>query len=93
KLLKSVTLIALRRRILRSSLRKSSGCFRFSFGAHFTRKLAHQSGVLCRAGRGDYREPERDDKGFFVIVVRSLSSTANRSFFAHNRIDFGIPWI
>ncbi|MGY3932776.1 hypothetical protein ACW5WU_18150, partial [Aeromonas encheleia] len=40
-----------------------------------------------------YREPDRDDKGFFTIIVRSLSSTAKRSFFAHNCIDFGIPWI
>jgi len=26
--------------------------FRFSFGAHFLRKLAHQVGVFRRAGRG-----------------------------------------
>ncbi|MFM4957078.1 hypothetical protein ACEUCD_15540, partial [Aeromonas veronii] len=26
--------------------------FRFSFGAHFARKLAHQFGVFRRAGRG-----------------------------------------
>ncbi|WP_421274661.1 hypothetical protein, partial [Aeromonas veronii] len=42
----------LRRRILRFSLRKSSDCFRFSFGACFARKLAHQFGVFRRAGRG-----------------------------------------
>ncbi|WP_376879378.1 hypothetical protein, partial [Aeromonas salmonicida] len=34
------------------SLRKSSDCFRFSFGAGFTRKLAHQFGVFRRTGTG-----------------------------------------
>jgi hypothetical protein len=51
-LLKSVALVALRRRIIRFSLRESSDCFRFSFGAYFIKKLAHQSGVFRRAGRG-----------------------------------------
>ncbi|MFQ1752663.1 hypothetical protein ACK386_17670, partial [Aeromonas veronii] len=41
-----------------------SDCFRFSFGAGFARKLAHQFGVFRRAVLvgAHYREPRRDDK-------------------------------
>ncbi|MFM4680736.1 hypothetical protein ACEUD4_20650, partial [Aeromonas media] len=31
-----------------------------------------------------YREPHRDDKGFFTLTVCSLSSTASRSLFSHS---------
>ncbi|WP_429166917.1 hypothetical protein, partial [Aeromonas rivipollensis] len=40
-----------------------------------------------------YREPRRDDKGFFTFIARSLSSAARRSFFAHSPAQIGIPWI
>ncbi|MFB0585447.1 hypothetical protein, partial [Aeromonas salmonicida] len=76
KLLKSVTLVALRRRILRSSLRKSSDCFRFSFGA------ASQGSCLIRLAcsavlvGAHYREPRQDDKGFLQKCVRLLKKQA-----------------
>ncbi|MFM5482405.1 hypothetical protein ACET9B_19435, partial [Aeromonas veronii] len=79
--------VALRRRILRFSLRKSSDCFRFSFGACFARKLAHQFGMFRRAGRAHYREPRRDDKSFFIKKTRSLRYQATTSFFAQNGIN------
>ncbi|MFM4851110.1 hypothetical protein ACEUDG_20955, partial [Aeromonas rivipollensis] len=40
-----------------------------------------------------YREPRRDDKGFFTFTARSLSSAARRSFFAHCPARNAIPWI
>ncbi|WP_323953265.1 hypothetical protein, partial [Aeromonas caviae] len=30
-----------------------------------------------------YREPRRDDKGFFSLAVRSLKHAADRAFFTH----------
>ncbi|MCX9113993.1 hypothetical protein OKS80_13910, partial [Aeromonas veronii] len=74
-------------RILRLSLRKSSDCFRFSFGAtslgSWLIRLAC-SAVLVGA---HYREPRRDDKGFFSKKVRSLRYQAIISFFARNGIN------
>ncbi|MDU1145005.1 MAG: hypothetical protein E6983_17755, partial [Aeromonas hydrophila] len=40
-----------------------------------------------------YREPCRDDKGFFTIIARSLSSAAGRSFFVHSSAQNAIHWI
>ncbi|MFM5140092.1 hypothetical protein, partial [Aeromonas rivipollensis] len=40
-----------------------------------------------------YREPRRDDKGFFTFNARSLSSAARRSFFTHCPARNAIPWI
>ncbi|MGR6752453.1 hypothetical protein ACU6QF_01890, partial [Aeromonas veronii] len=34
-----------------------------------------------------YREPRRDDKGFFIKKVRSLRYQATTSFFARNGIN------
>ncbi|MDM5064803.1 hypothetical protein OB934_18615, partial [Aeromonas salmonicida] len=40
-----------------------------------------------------YREPSRDDKGFFITIVRSLKYAANPCLFAHNSINSGFDWI
>ncbi|WP_439842913.1 hypothetical protein, partial [Aeromonas taiwanensis] len=33
-----------------------------------------------------YREPRRDDKGFFTLATRSLKHSAKRIFFIHNTV-------
>ncbi|MFK0668706.1 hypothetical protein, partial [Aeromonas salmonicida] len=40
-----------------------------------------------------YREPRRDDKGFFITIARSLRYAANPCLFAHNPINSGFDWI
>ncbi|WP_209418532.1 hypothetical protein, partial [Aeromonas popoffii] len=40
-----------------------------------------------------YREPRRDDKDFFITIVRSLRYTAISCFFAHYAINSGFDWI
>ncbi|WP_429193554.1 hypothetical protein, partial [Aeromonas salmonicida] len=40
-----------------------------------------------------YRERRRDDKGFFIAIVRSLRYAANPCLFAHNPINSGFDWI
>ncbi|MDM5152434.1 hypothetical protein, partial [Aeromonas salmonicida] len=40
-----------------------------------------------------YREPRRDDKGFFITIVRSLRYAANLCVFAQNPINSGFDWI
>ncbi|MCX0437392.1 hypothetical protein, partial [Aeromonas veronii] len=62
-------------------------CFRFlsaptSLGSWLI-SLA-RSAVLVGA---HYREPRRDDKGFFIKKVRSLRYQATTSFFARNGIN------
>ncbi|MGY3896744.1 hypothetical protein, partial [Aeromonas enterica] len=40
-----------------------------------------------------YREPCRDDKGFFITIVRSLRYAANPYLFVQNPINSGFDWI
>ncbi|MFQ1942710.1 hypothetical protein ACK354_14585, partial [Aeromonas veronii] len=43
---------------------------------------------LALSMEAHYREPRRDDKGFFIKKVRSLRYQASTSFFARNSINF-----
>ncbi|MDM5074604.1 hypothetical protein, partial [Aeromonas bestiarum] len=40
-----------------------------------------------------YREPRRDDKGFFITIARSLRYAANPCLFAQNPINSSFDWI
>ncbi|WP_421344486.1 hypothetical protein, partial [Aeromonas veronii] len=72
--------VALRMRILRFSLRKSSDCFRFSFGATSLGSWLISSACSAVLVGAHYSEPRRDDKGFFSKKVRSLRYQATTCF-------------
>ncbi|WP_336753750.1 hypothetical protein, partial [Aeromonas hydrophila] len=49
--------------------------------------------AACRVDGAHYREPRRDDKGFFTKKTRSLRYAAKRFYFARITTILGFHWI